>query len=100
MVPLYWIWTSTTTSIIKDFFVSENQYIGKLTILTTFFYYLCNASDHLYIKIRLAVQLNNPIMGYPDHDSYMSFYALHNGFYRYFIYFIPLIFIIYFYVVY
>src|SRR5690625_337058 len=45
MVPLYWIWTSTTTSIIKEFFVSENQYIGKLTILTTFFYYLCNAND-------------------------------------------------------
>jgi|SRR5690625_656235 len=50
MVPLYWIWTSTTTSIIKDFFVSENQYIGKLTILTTFFYYLCNANDIVYEK--------------------------------------------------
>ena len=48
MVPLYWIWTSTTTSIIKEFFVSENQYIGKLTIFTTFFYYLCNANDSTY----------------------------------------------------
>src|SRR5690625_2828051 len=51
MVPLYWIWTSTTTSIIKEFFVSENQYIGKLTILTTFFYYLCNAND-IFVSIR------------------------------------------------
>jgi len=28
----------------------------------------------------LDLQLNNPIMSYPDHDSYMSFYALQNGF--------------------